>query len=140
MNIAFFLTPKVDVAYEKTSSTMRQALERMEHHGYSAIPILDDSGKYYGTLTQGDLLFKLKYMPTLSFKDTRNINISDLELKKNIKPVHINCNIEDLFSVATEQNFVPVVDDYNSFIGIITRSAIMNYCFERLFHQQVKEA
>lgn len=140
MNIAFFLTPKVEVDYEKTSSTMRQALERMEHHGYSAIPILDDDGKYFGTLTQGDLLLKLKFMPTLSFKDTRNINISELKLNKNIKPVHINCNIEDLFSVATEQNFVPVVDDYNSFIGIIKRSAIMNYCFERLFHKPVKEA
>jgi CBS-domain-containing membrane protein len=140
MNIAFFLTPKVEVAFEKTSSTMRQALERMEHHGYSAIPILDDDGKYFGTLTQGDLLLKLKYMPTLSFKDTRNIKIKELEFNKKFKPVHINCNIEDLFTVAIEQNFVPVVDDFNSFIGIIKRSAIMNYCFERLFHQPIKEA
>lgn len=140
MNIAFFLTPKVDVIYEKTSSTMRQALERMEHHRYSAIPILDDNGKYFGTLTQGDLLFKLKYMPTLNFNDTKNINISELELNKNIKPVHINCNIEDLITVAIEQNFVPVVDDSSSFIGIIKRSAIMNYCYERLFHQPIKEA
>src|ERR1035437_5855923 len=140
MNIAFFLTPKIDVAFEKTTSSMRQTLERMEHHGFSAIPILDEQGKYFGTLTQGDLLLKLKYMPTLSFKDTKNIKIEELELKKNIKPVHINCNIEDLFNVAIEQNFVPVIDDYNSFIGIIKRSAIMNYCFEQLFHQPIKEA
>ena len=140
MNIAFFLTPKVEVVFEKTSSTMRQALERMEHHRYSAIPILDDNGKYYGTLTQGDLLSKLKFMPTLNFKDTRNINISDLPINNNIKPVQINCNIEDLVTVAIEQNFVPVVDDSNSFIGIIKRSAIMNYCYERIFHQPIKEA
>ncbi len=35
MNIAFFLTPKNEVVYEKPSSTMRQALERMEYHRYT---------------------------------------------------------------------------------------------------------
>ena len=60
MNIAFFLTPKVEVIYEKSNNTMRQAIERMEYHRYTAIPILNDKGMYVGTLTEGDLLWKLK--------------------------------------------------------------------------------
>ena len=34
--------------------------------------------------------------------------------------------------MALEQNFVPVVDDRNSFIGIITRKAIMKYCLDKM--------
>ena len=60
MNIAFFLTPKSEVAYEYTDATMRQVIERMEHHGYTAIPLIDKTGKYVGTLTEGDLLWTLK--------------------------------------------------------------------------------
>lgn len=30
------------------------------------------------------------------------------------------------------QNFVPVVDDQNKFIGIITRRSIIEYCYDKL--------
>ena len=41
--------------------------------------------------------------------------------------------VEDLIAVATDQNFVPVVDDKDDFIGIVTRSRILKYCLEQYF-------
>lgn len=140
MNIAFFLTPKKDVVFQLFHSTMRQAMERMEYHRYSAIPILSEDGQYVGTLTEGDLLWKLKNTPRLNFKNTSKILISDVQLHVSNKPVHINCDMEDLLTTAINQNFIPVVDDNNKFIGIIKRSVIINYCFEKLFAKVVKEA
>lgn len=137
MNIAFFLTPKKDIIYQKESSTMRQALERMEYHRYTAIPIIDDNGNYVGTLTEGDLLWKMKNTPGLDFDNTSRIHIRDIPRKVVNKPVHINCDIEDLLTTATRQNFVPVIDDSGKFIGIIKRSDIINYCYEKMF--KVKE-
>ena len=32
-----------------------------------------------------------------------------------------------------EHNFVPVVDDKDAFIGIVTRGAIIKYCSQQLF-------
>lgn len=133
MNIAFFITPKKDVVFEKCTNTMRQAIERMEYHTYTAIPILDDKGRYVGTLTEGDLLWKLKNTPNLDFKDTCKVKISDIFLHSNVKAVHIDTNIEDLVSNAINQNFVPVVDDDNIFIGIVKRSDIITYCYDNLF-------
>lgn len=69
MNIAFFLTPKNEVVYENQESSMRQVMEKMEYHGYTAIPLIDKNGKYVGTLTEGDLLWKLKNTPELNFKN-----------------------------------------------------------------------
>ncbi|MDF2505397.1 CBS domain-containing protein [Clostridium sp.] len=140
MNIAFFLTPKTEVICENITSTMRQVLERMEYHRYGAIPILDDKGMYVGTLTEGDLLWKMKNTPNLKFKDTSKVHIYDIPRHIVNKPVHINSNIEDLIATSVNQNFVPVVDDNNIFIGIIKRSDIITYCYERLFNNMKKEA
>ena len=54
MNIAFFLTPKSEVVYENIDANMRQVIERMERHGYTAVPMIDKEGRYVGTLTEGD--------------------------------------------------------------------------------------
>ncbi len=133
MNIAFFLTPKSEVIFEKVSSTMRRAMERMEYHRYTSIPLVDDKGKYVGTLTEGDLLWKLKNSFELSLKDTENVLIKDIPRHFKDKPVSINSDIESLILVAKSQNFVPVVDDSNIFIGIIKRGDIISYCYKKLF-------
>ena len=60
MNIAFLLTPKADVAYIYDDFTVRQVLEKMEHHGYTAVPVINRGGGYVGTITEGDLLWYIK--------------------------------------------------------------------------------
>lgn len=132
MNIAFFLTPKNEVIYEYLDATMRQVIERMEHHGYTAIPLIDKEGKYVGTLTEGDLLWELKNTPDLNFKNTEMVKLKDIPRRVNHKSVSINSDVESLISLATTQNFVPVIDDEGIFIGIIKRSDIINYCYNQI--------
>lgn len=136
MNIAFLLTPKNEVIYEYLDATMRQVMERMEHHGYTAIPLIDRSGKYVGTLTEGDLLFKLKNTPDLNFKNTGTVKISELQTRKKHKSVSISADVESIINLATTQNFVPVVDDEGIFIGIIKRGDIINYCYNLIKKQK----
>ena len=132
MNIAFFLTPKNEVVYENLEATMRQVMEKMEHHGYTAIPLIDREGKYVGTLTEGDLLWKLKNTPDLNFKNTESVKVKHIERRINHKSVSITSNIEELITLAVSQNFVPVTDDNGTFIGIIKRSDIINYCYNEM--------
>ena len=42
--------------------------------------------------------------------------------------------MQDLVERASRQNFVPVVDDYGTFIGLITRKSIIKYCQDKLFN------
>ncbi|MBE6063157.1 MAG: CBS domain-containing protein [Clostridium butyricum] len=132
MNIAFFLTPKNEVVFENQDATMRQVMEKMEHHGYTAIPLIDKDGKYVGTLTEGDLLWKLKNTPDLNFKNTESVKVKDISRRIKHKSVSITSNIEGLISLAINQNFVPVTDDNGIFIGIIKRSDIINYCYNEM--------
>ncbi|MTV48854.1 CBS domain-containing protein [Heliobacillus mobilis] len=128
MNIAFFLIPKKEVVHLPITSTMRQAIEKMEYHRYTAVPLIDREGKYVGTLTEGDLLWKLKNTPGLTFENMHRLSLTEVPRRMNNKPVHIYAQMEELVSLAVEQNFVPVMDDRGVFIGIVRRREIMEYC------------
>lgn len=127
MNIMFFLTPKSDVAYIYDDYSVRQTLEKMEYHRYAAIPIINRKGCYIGTLTEGDLLWHIKNRGNLTLKNAEDIPITSIRRRMDNLPVHVDSNMEDLISKALNQNFVPVIDDNDVFIGIITRKDIIQY-------------
>ncbi|MCR2805360.1 CBS domain-containing protein [Paenibacillus soyae] len=128
MNIAFFLLPKQEVVCLPHDATLRQALERMEYHRYSAVPIINGEGGYVGTVTEGDLLWFMKNRADLTFENANKVRLSEVPLRINNIAVNIDANMDDLISLAKAQNFVPVVDDRNHFIGIVRRSEIIDYC------------
>ena len=53
MNILFFITPKSETAYLYDDCSLRQAIEKIEYHKYTAVPVLNKKGCYVGTLTEG---------------------------------------------------------------------------------------
>ncbi|MDW0056732.1 CBS domain-containing protein [Clostridioides difficile] len=131
MNILFFLTPKSEVAYIYEDYTIRQALEKMEYHKYSAIPIISkEDGKYVGTITEGDFLWTLKNDLNLDLKGLEDVPVTDINRKMDNSPVSINADIEDLVIKSLNQNFIPVIDDQDTFIGIIKRRDVIGYCYE----------
>lgn len=107
---------------------MRQAMERMEYHRSTSVPLIDDNGKYVGVLTEGDLLWKMKNTPSLTFMNTDKIHLDEIERHTQNNPVSINAQMENLIIRASEQNFIPVVDDNEIFIGIVRRSELIRYC------------
>lgn len=132
MNLLFFLTPKGKVAYIYDDFTLRQTLEKMEYHRYSAVPILTREGKYVGTITEGDLLWAIKNRYSLNFKEAENTPILEIPRRMDNLPVSADTEIEDLIIKALNQNFVPVTDDRGIFIGLITRKDIMRYFAQTL--------
>ncbi len=132
-NILFFLTPKAMCAYLYDDYTIRQALEKMESAAYSALPILNHQGEYRGTLTEGDLLWAMKNICYMDMRQAEARRIMEISRRKDYVPVRVSASMHDLIQRASTQNFVPVVDDYEAFIGLVTRKAIINYCHDQLF-------
>jgi CBS-domain-containing membrane protein len=132
MKVAFFLTPKAEVAWVPTTCTVRQAIERMEHHRYTAIPVLTPEGTYDSTLTEGDLLWFMKQHPHVRFNETEHVALAQVTRRMVLRPVDIDAEIEALLSLAIDQNFVPVVDGRQAFIGIVRRRSILVFFRERI--------
>ena len=134
-NILFFLTPKAMVSYLYDDYTVRQALEKMEAAHYTALPILNRRGEYRGTLTEGDVLWAIKNMCYLDLRQAEARRITEISRRKEYVPVRVTASMQDLLERAAVQNFVPVVDDKDTFIGIVPRSAIIKYCQQKLFSE-----
>ena len=134
MNVLFYLIPKGKVEFIKDSFTLRQAVEKMDECGYAAIPIINDKGEYIETITNGDILHYLKNNLNLDLFAAEKIPLSAVNIKRKTRAIKINQTMENLMEVAKTQNFVPVVDDSNHFIGIVIRGAIINY-----FESKLKE-
>ena len=132
-NILFFLTPKAMCAFVYDDFSVRQALEKMESAGYASLPILTKNGEYRGTLTEGDLLWALKNICYMDMRQAEARRIMEIARRKDNIPVRVTTTMQDLVQRASSQNFVPVVDDKDAFIGIITRGAIIKYCSQHLF-------
>lgn len=131
MNILFFITPKSEVACIYEDDTLRQALEKMEHHKYSAVPILRKDGTYAGTITEGDLLWGIKNQYNLNLQEAERMPVMTIRRRMDNVPVLAKADMEDLIDKALNQNFVPIVDDRGFFIGIITRKDIIKYYYEK---------
>ena len=132
-NILFFLTPKAMCQFLYDDFTVRQALEKMESSGYTALPIVNKQGEYRGTLSEGDVLWAMKNMCNMDLRVAESQRIMDISRRRDNVPVRVTTSMRDLVERAVSQNFVPVVDDKDTFIGLITRKAIVSYCASRLF-------
>ena len=130
MNIAFVLTPKQDVAFLYDDNTLRQGLEKLRSQGYRVIPVLDRAGKYVSTVSEGDFLWHIvgrtpgtlkAFVPEMA----EQARVRDILGEDRNPPVTITATVEDILDRVAEQNFVPVMDDIGSFIGIVTRRRVM---------------
>lgn len=145
MNIAFLMQPKPSVAFLYNDFTLRQALEKMKYHGYAAIPVLDRDGYYCGTVSEGDLLWFIVRGEngephTRDIEELEGIKLSELNVDKARNPsVSINADVNELLNQAMSQNFIPVTDDRNLFIGIVTRKDVIKHFIINNFENESDE-
>ena len=140
MNILFFLTPKSEVVYLYDDLTMRQALRIMGEHRYTSVPLISRQGNYLGSISEGDLLYALTNVcEELSFQAAEKLKIADVPRNHEVRSVSVNNDMEDLMEKAMNQNFVPVIDDQNVFIGIITRRRILEYYYQSMDGRKKEE-
>ena len=132
MNILKILKPKACIEYIYDDYTARQTLEKMKSHGYSAVPVIDREGRFVKTLSEGDFLRYMMKTGMFDIREMEKCSISEIPAKVKMKPVYVYATAEDLMMMSMNQNFVPVIDDRNIFIGIVTRKDILEQCAETL--------
>lgn len=138
MNILFFLTPKSDVDYINDDASLLKTLQKMQERNYSEIPIVSKTGRYVGTIKSGDILGFLKENYNLQLAEATDVPLKTIRRIRDNKAVNANAKIEELFEMIQNQNFIPVVDDEENFIGIVTRSDVLKFMKENLYKNKEK--
>lgn len=124
INLLLLLTPKTELSCLCEDMNVRQAIEKMHAHSYMAIPVISKSGEYVGTITEGDLLWKLIDEDS-DLEGLQDVKLTEIIRKEYTPAVKVDASANELISMITEQNFVPVVDDRNILMGIVTRKQVI---------------
>lgn len=131
MNVLMLLKPKDTVQYIYDTNTLRQGFEKMRAHSYTAIPVISEDGTYIGTVSEGDFLYYIVDLRNSAIQEKEKHSVKDI-IRKNFNPaVRIDVSMDELLNRAVNQNFVPVVDDWGTFIGIVTRQDIIKYFIQK---------
>ena len=130
MNIFRFILPKSSVEYLTDDSTVRQAYEKMRYHNYVAIPIIDNEGKYVGTIRNDDLFRYFLEDGKGSMRRAERERVVNIIKDGSIKPLYHTDTINTMAESLLEHNFAPVVDDRGCFIGIVLRRDVLNFLFD----------
>ena len=127
MNILLLLTPKNELALLDDSMSIRQALEKMKFHGFSAVPVISkETGEYLGSISEGNLLWHIIDDDEYNINKLSKQNIKTIIIPDKYKPVNVFAKEDELVKMITAQNFVPIVDDRNVLMGIVTRKKVMD--------------
>ena len=118
------LTPKSQVVWVSASGSVEQALERMRPNGYSAVPLLSDDGRYVGILSASDLLWYLS--PPTPTPTSAPLMLVPRRMRDSA--VHVESSLATLIRRTLDQSFVAVVDDETTFLGIVRRRSVLEYC------------
>ena len=134
MNITSFLKPFYETTLVYNDQPLSDALITMTKHRYTSIPVITSDQKYVGTLTEGDILqFVLQNVDCLNSDNLSKYQVSEVKRHRDYEPVSITATMPMLLSKATNENFVPVIDQNDNFVGIITRKTLLDYFFEHNF-------
>ena len=131
MNIPSLLIPKAHVEYLRTKDSIEFALDIFRRNSYSAVPVINSDGIYRGTITEGDFLYYIMDNPDADLKKVKVRNILREDFYESVK---ITASIDKLLIKCLDQNFVPVTDDRDVFVGIVTRKVI----FKNIYEEQLK--
>ena len=126
-NLFELLTPKSSVAFVLDNSTVRQALEKIVYHKFAVVPILNSDGEFVGTISEGDVLRCLASKNEMNKEGYETILIRDIEKYRSYAAVKADATFEEIYEASLNQNFIPIVDDRNVFIGIVRRKEVMMY-------------
>ena len=127
------IVPKSLTSYIESDQTVRQALEKMRFHGYTAVPVINSLGEYVGRLTEGDFLWSMVDRDSFDMKDQESVLGKDVIREDKFPPLRIDSGMAQVVLDLMERNFAPVVDDRGKFVGIVTRRDVMKYLSEEYF-------
>jgi CBS domain-containing protein len=132
MNILHFLKPVYDVVLVYDDQPLDEALAVLTKHRYTSIPVISKDQRYVGTLTEGDILHFI--IEDVKCYDRLNgFKVSDVKRHRDYEAVPSDALMPTLLGKASNENFVPVIDQNEKFVGIITRKTLLDYFFEHNF-------
>ena len=113
-----------NVATLTDTNNLEHALLVLTNIGYSKIPVLNKEQQLVGLISLSNVVSEMFDTESINPERLAKVQVSDV-MDKNVKATMLPFNIEKILNLLVDSNFIPVVDEKEKFLGIITRKEIL---------------
>lgn len=124
MNIFGILVPKQALTYLNANDPLDKAVQFLMASSYTAVPVVDDEGKYVGIVSEGDFL---RVVMEHGRDKLHNFTVAEIVNPDKDGALLNTAETDEIMEKILDRNFLSIVDDRQCFIGIITRRSVILY-------------
>jgi CBS domain-containing protein len=125
MNIIRYMQRKNDHSFLYDDSTVQQALDFLRDYDFNAVPVIDKTGRYLGTISESDILWHI--VDCGGCEGSGKDRIRSFLRKSTVPALAITASDDEIRRAALRCDFVPIVDDRGMFVGIVSDKSINQY-------------
>jgi CBS domain-containing protein len=116
----------------KADQLVSDAVAKMSELNYGSVIIVEDDGRIGGIVTERDVLKRL----VNEGREAKSTHLSEI-MTKNIQVAHVEDDLIEWMQKMSEGRFrrLPVVDNDNRPIAILTQTDLMAYSWQQLLSQ-----
>jgi len=118
------MIPHEKVAHVQLGNPLEHALLVLIKSGYSAIPVLDANYKLHGQISKAHILDSLLGLERIELERLNNRRVEEV-METKIPRINRNATFSRALAMSINHPFICILDEDDSFIGILTRRSIL---------------
>ena len=129
------IIPKNKVEFIYSDITIGDALRKLGKKKFAMVPVLErQSERYLYSLSAGDILFEI--IKTDDVASAKQQLLTSVTIDRLIVPSLKDTDVMELSDLAIAQNYIPIVDNKGTFLGIVTRRSILDYFINEWYEKE----
>ena len=112
------------VAFVHKDNSLEHALLVLTQSGYTAIPVLDYTGKIFGLISAPIIMKAIVETEKINFSRLETMKVEQI-INKEFKYCHENSPFIKVFPLLIDTPFLCVVNENHEFRGILTRREVL---------------
>ncbi|MBA1392307.1 CBS domain-containing protein [Lactobacillus sp. XV13L] len=133
-----FIIPASRIAFVEDDNPLYHAFLILTRVKYSKIPVLDRESRVVGLLSLAMITAKMLETNDISLDPLTALKVSDVMQTKFDKINFVQTTLETQLHLLVDNAFLPVIDDYGVFQGLLTRREWIK-AFNYISHNLEKE-
>ncbi|MGE6487807.1 cyclic-di-AMP-binding protein CbpB [Paenisporosarcina sp. NPDC076898] len=132
MQIEEFIISSEKVAHVQVGNSAEHALLVLTKTGYSSVPVLDFKYRLKGLVSTQMITDAILGLDHIEYERLPDIKVDDV-MQAPVPTIHINEKFKKGLDLLINHPFLCVVDDEETFIGILTRRVVLKQLKKHIY-------
>lgn len=122
--IRTLILPKEKIITVDPNWTLERAMLKLIRSGYTSVPVINADNQVEGLIDKTLILDFMSENQNIKYNDLPKFYVYQA-MNKNYMGIWANTPLSFALELMIERSYVPIIDEKNTFIGILTRQSVL---------------